>query len=306
MIIAAANYSYCANDERHGNFLGETFGTAMAHIAESGYTDTYLIPFGAADWPPPDSGLTEGGLPFGTPALTSEAVAIVRRTAEVAGMRISSMLVESHGLDTDDPVSRYKLLIDQAAALGVRWLIDFGVGEDNEERYVALMQQVAPHAESVGLEISMKLHRAATRDSIFTELTEIHKAVDHPAFGLCMDPGNIIYYTTSSPKDGPVSYRLPTEGLAAIAHRFNTMIVKDCACDFERYGQAATVMVQPGSGLVDFTAVLRTLRTAGFDGPLNIEKVPGETIEAVDKNFVRAAQFVADLVATTSPVDAGP
>ena len=52
MIIAAANYSYCANDERHGNFLGETFGTAMAHIAESGYTDTYLIPFGAADWPP--------------------------------------------------------------------------------------------------------------------------------------------------------------------------------------------------------------------------------------------------------------
>lgn len=52
--------------------------------------------------------------------------------------------------------------------------------------------------------------------------------VDHPAFGLCMDPGNIIYFTAPSnqPSVQDAQHRLPTEGLEAVAHRFNTMVIK--------------------------------------------------------------------------------
>jgi hypothetical protein len=116
--------------------------------------------------------------------------------------------------------------------------------------------------------------------------------------------GNIIYYTT--PKEDPRqegpppqngrSYRLPTEGLAQIAHKFNSMIVKDCDNNESRWGQPACVMVQPGEGMVDFAEVLRVLVRAGFSGPLCIEKVPGKSVADVTTNMAAAGEFSRQLV----------
>ena len=53
--------------------------------------------------------------------------------------------------------------------------------------YVAMMRAVAPYAQEKGLAISMKLHSPlGSADTILDEFVAIHKAVDHPAFGLCM------------------------------------------------------------------------------------------------------------------------
>ena len=152
-------------------------------------------------------------------------------------------------------------MVDQAAALGIEHLIDFGLhGDDSAEAYVAMMRAVAPYAARRGLAISMKLHDSlAGPEAILDGQVAIFEAIGHPAFGLCMDPGNIIYYTAAS---NGFDYRLPTEGLAEVAHCFNTMIVKDCVVDEagapnvqhggapnppERDGKP-NVMVQPGEG----------------------------------------------------------
>ena len=43
-----------------------------------------------------------------------------------------------------------------------------------------------------------------------------------------MDPGNIVFYTAPREEWATKRYRLPTEGLAEVAHCFNSMIIKDC------------------------------------------------------------------------------
>jgi hypothetical protein len=127
LVIAGGNYSFTANDERHGNGLHLDYSTACQRIAEAGFVETYLVPFRAADWPDetvqPDTGLTKGGLPFGSTAFTPELLEQVRESAEGAGLRLRVMLVPSSGIDTIDPVARYKLVIDQAVALGITHLI---------------------------------------------------------------------------------------------------------------------------------------------------------------------------------------
>ena len=60
----------------------------------------------------------------------------------------------------------------------------------------------------------------------------IYEAIDHPSFGLCMDPGNVIFYTAEATVVGNLDgHRLPTDTLSDIAHCFNTLIVKDCVVD---------------------------------------------------------------------------
>ena len=51
------------------------------------------------------------------------------------------------------------------------------------------LPQLAPYAEAHGLGISMKPHGTCLTNS---DLLAVHAAVGHPAFGICMDPGNIL------------------------------------------------------------------------------------------------------------------
>ena len=315
LVVVGGNYSYTANGERHGNDLHLAYSTACQHIADAGFGQTYLVPFRAADWPAsteqPDTGLAATpGLPFGSAALTPELLQQVRDSAERAGLDMHAVLVPSSGIDSNDPIRRYKRVIDQAVALGVSYLIDFGLhGDDSFDDYVAMMRAVAPYAQERGVAISMKLHSDGDADKILDNLVAIYDAVDHPAFGLCMDPGNIIFY--SAPRETDKRYRLPTEGLAEAAHCFNSMIIKDCVIG-PTPGEAAhparssnpkgtpDVMVQPGEGLVDFERVLSVLRqNAGFAGPLCLEKVPGRTESEVLANMRRAHAWMEALVVST-------
>ena len=69
-------------------------------------------------------------------------------------------------------------------------------------------------------------------------------------------------------------------------------------------------MLQPGEGLVDFKAVLQTLRNvAGFEGPVCLEKVPGRTEGEVAANMGAARQWMEELLllssASSSPLSGG-
>jgi sugar phosphate isomerase/epimerase len=247
-----------------------TFEEACEHIARAGYTHVAVFRNGKT-------------LPV-TAASTPAEVAAARRIAVAAGLEPSMLIGGTNlpaGLET--AVDEYKRLIDNAAALGAKWLLDCGVSNEAlYDDYLELMRRCAPHAGEAGVKITMKPHGGISLTS--AHLERAYKAVGHPAFGLCYDPGNILYYTKGA--------RRPETDVGAVAPLVSTGIIKDCVVT----GDNADVMVTPGDGLVDFAAVLRRLLRAGFTGPLYVECVGSSELGAIDRDITFTLGYVRGIL----------
>jgi sugar phosphate isomerase/epimerase len=238
---------------------------ACRRIAEAGYTDVALF----------------AGVRAETPR---QEVLAVREMVGDAGL-IPSMLIARAQLDRgqQEAVDDYQRLIDNAVLLGAQWLLELGTSKtEYYERYVVVMQEVAPYAAQAGIGITVKPHGGITRTT--EDLISVHKQVDHPAFGICYDPGNILYYTTGQEQ--------PRTLLDQVAPLVETCIIKDCVL---RDGKP-DVMITAGEGLVDFEAVLSGLVAAGFDGPLYVECVGGETIDQIDENVRHTRRYIQGIL----------
>ena len=108
------------------------------------------------------------------------------------------------------------------------------------------------------------------------------KTVRHPNFKIWYDAGNIIYYTG---KD-------PLEELKPIAQHVTGFCAKDCGA------VKGDVMIQFGTGKVDFAAVFGALKAAGFAGPIMVEccKV-GATAEETMANARANRTFLENVLA---------
>ncbi|MBU7004303.1 MAG: sugar phosphate isomerase/epimerase [Theionarchaea archaeon] len=146
-----------------------------------------------------------------------------------------------------------------------------------------MMRRAMPHAEDCGVKVVLKPHGGITLT--IDDLLKAYREVDHPSFGICYDPGNIIYYTKGEAR--------PEVGIDRIAPVTMAGIVKDCVVVDGR----PDVMVTPGVGLVDFEKVFAGLVAAGFDGPLYVECVGGEEIEDIDRNIRSTLNFVRGIFA---------
>ena len=240
-----------------------SFPEACRHIAAAGYTDVAL--FGNA-------GVTSASI--------RSAILAARQAATNAGL-IPSMVLAHAQLDQgpEEALADYRRLIDNAALLGATWLLDLGTSQvARRQEYVALMREVSPHAQSAGIGISLKPHGGITLTTV--DLIAIHKEVNHPAFGICYDPGNIIYYTRGG--------EMPEMHIAEVAPLVTTGIIKDCSLVDGRPDVAITA----GEGLVDFDTALSALTDGGFHGPLYVECVGGETLDEIDDNVGRTLAFV--------------
>ena len=90
--------------------------------------------------------------------------------------------------------------------------------------------------------------------------------------------------------------------VAEVAPLVTTVIVKDCLLRSSPRGSPQgsppgvqpDVMVTPGEGLVDFPALLSALAEGGFQGPLYLECVGGETIDEIDANVRRTLAFLKE------------
>jgi sugar phosphate isomerase/epimerase len=178
-------------------------------------------------------------------------------------------------------VADYRRLIDTAALLGAKWLLDLGSSQiERRAAYIATMRQVAPYAHQAEIGISLKPHGGITLTT--PDLIAIHHEVDHPAFGISYDPGNIIYYTKGEER--------PLMHVREVAPLVTTVIIKDCVLDKGK----PDVLVTPGEGWVDFPAVLSALASGGFCGPLYVECVGGETLDEIDENVRRTLCTIRD------------
>jgi sugar phosphate isomerase/epimerase len=248
---------------------------AFARIAAAGYTEVAV--FGSKD-----------GMPVAS-STTPETVAAVRAAAGAAGLA-PSLLIGGVRLELGlaQAVDDYRRLIDNAAALGARWLLDCGTGSpDQYENYFELMRRCAAHAQACGLQITMKPHGGISLT--VEDLLAAHRRVGHPAFGICFDPGNIVYYTAGA--------RRPEPDAPAVAPVCNALIIKDCII---RSDGKPDVMVTAGEGLVNFAAVLGSFVKAGYTGPCYVECVGGKDVAAVDRDVAFTLGYVRGILAALS------
>jgi sugar phosphate isomerase/epimerase len=248
-----------------------TFTEACEHIAAAGYTDVAVF-------------ANAGSTPVRSDSTRTE-IAETRKAAADAGLTPSMLIGGTKlNLGVDAAVADYKQLIDNTAELGTKWLLDCGTGnEEYYDDYYELMRQAAPHAASAGVNITLKPHGGITLT--IEDLLKAYEAVNHPAFGLCYDPGNLIYYTKGELRPEPAAKR--------IAPKVSTVIIKDCAVNDGK----PDVAITPGEGLVDFEKVLSGLVGGGFTGPLYVECVGGKAVDEIDANVKSTLKFVSNILA---------
>jgi sugar phosphate isomerase/epimerase len=162
--------------------------------------------------------------------------------------------------------------LENGHAVGVEFALTFG--EDKPERYekyFKIMDDAAAFAQERGIKLVMKPHGGGSGAS--GEILTAIKAVNHANFKIWYDAGNIIHYTG---KD-------PVEEFKPIAQYVTGFCAKDCGTP------KGDVMIQFGTGKVDFPAMFKAMKSAGFSGPLMVEcckigATPQETMENARAN----------------------
>jgi sugar phosphate isomerase/epimerase len=182
-----------------------------------------------------------------------------------------------------------KKLIDNCAACGAKNLLMGGVG--NEKLYKAYYKAVAEccdYAADKGVGISVKPHGGLNATG--PQCRKTVEMVGHRNFRIWYDPGNILYY--SNGELDPVADAATVDGLVA------GMCVKD-------YRHPKNVLVTPGTGKVDFPAVLARLKKGGFTrGPLVVECLERGDLEHTLAEARKARRFLEELTGQKASVAA--
>ena len=172
--------------------------------------------------------------------------------------------------------------IENAARLELKFMLTFGVDKpEHYENFYRLMADAAAQTEKRAIKLVMKPHGGGSGAS--EEILRCLNKVAHANFKIWYDAGNIIYYTG---KD-------PLAELEPIAKHVTGFCAKDCAAP------KAEVMIQFGTGKVDFKGVFAKLKSVGFNGPIMVEGVQvGATAEETTANARANREFLEKVLAS--------
>jgi sugar phosphate isomerase/epimerase len=221
--------------------------------------------------------------PLTGPAATPEYLQELKKRIESRGLTVNmTALRPKNDAPLDDQVKHLQQQVDHAKALGAEFGLTFGVDDPKYyENYYKLMHETADYARSKAFKIVLKPHGGASGAA--EEIERCIKKVNHPNFKIWFDAGNIIYYTG---KD-------PVEQLKPIAQYVTGFCAKDCD------HQKGSVLLEFGTGKVDFRAVFSVLKKAGFNGPVMVECVaPATTPEQATENARKNREYLANLFAS--------
>lgn len=188
-------------------------------------------------------------------------------------------------ISEEEAVARVKRLVDNAKRIGVPILLEMGHSRpEHYEKYFSVMRRAAPYAHEQGIVIALKPHGglSTTGDDCLRAM----QAVNHPAYRLCFDPGNLLYYAGQRPE----------QELPKLAPYVVAMCIKD-----ERGGNGPqrSVNVTPGDGDVDFPAIFKILKDHGFEGrPAIVETLAGTTLDEVNREAKRAYAYLTQVLAS--------
>lgn len=221
--------------------------------------------------------------PFIADDATPEYLEGLKGAIAASGVKaIMGALRSRHDVPLEQTTASLHKQLDNAAFLGLKSVMTFGIDNPEQfEHYFKAMADAAAYGREKGVQVVMKPHGGSSGSS--DEIVAAIKKVNHPNFSIWYDAGNIIYYTG---KD-------PIEELKPIAKYVTGFCAKDC-------GQPkGDVMIQFGTGKVDFKGVFQVLKDTGFDGPVMVEGVaPGDTPEAVAANARANREFLEKVLAS--------
>lgn len=220
--------------------------------------------------------------PFTGSATTPEYLAALKQKIAARGLKanMTALRVQA-GQPFDVAQKDLRKQIDNAQFLNLEFLLTFGVDSPAQyENYFKLMSDAAAYAKERKLKLVMKPHGGASGAS--DEIVAAIKKVNHPNFKIWYDAGNIIHYTG---KD-------PVEELKPIVQYVTGFCAKDCGA------VKGDVMIQFGTGKVDFKAVFAALKAGGFKGPVMVECCTiGATAAETTANAKANREFLTKVLA---------
>jgi sugar phosphate isomerase/epimerase len=223
-------------------FAKWSMGDTLAGIKAAGYKLTGLL-----------SATKEE--PFIGPQATPDYLQKLRTKLKAHGLKANMGALRSrHTIPLEESIVEVRKQIDNARFLSLEYVLSFGVDRpDQYEHFFKVMSDAAAYANERKIKLVMKPHGGSSGAS--EEILRCIEKVNHPNFRIWYDAGNIIYYTG---KD-------PVKELEPIAKYVTGFCAKDCAAP------KSEVMIQFGTGKVDFRAVFAALKKAGFKGPVMVE-----------------------------------
>jgi sugar phosphate isomerase/epimerase len=214
-------------------------------------------------------------------ATTAEEAAAVAEALKQRGLSVPSVyggdIAVAKGLQAG--IDDLRRLIDRCAAVGAKDLLMGGTGDAKlQADYYKTIAECCDYAAGKGLGLSVKPHGGLNATG--AQCRDLVKGVGKRSFGVWYDPGNILYY--SDGKRDPVTDAADVDGLVV------GMSVKD-------FLPPKNVAVTPGTGQVDFPAVMKRLKQGGFTGgPLVIECLAPGDLPQLLAEAKRAKRFVEE------------
>ncbi len=204
---------------------------------------------------------------------TPEYLATLKQKIAARGLKVNMAALRIKiAAPIAEAIADTRKQLENARTVGAEFALTFGVNRPEQyAQYFKIMADAAAFAQERGIKLVLKPHGGGSSAS--DEIRNALKAVGHPNFKIWYDAGNIIYYTG---KD-------PVAELESIAEHVTGLCAKDCAA------QKTEVMIQFGTGKVDFAGVFKKLKSAGFNGPIMVEcckigATPQETMENARAN----------------------
>jgi sugar phosphate isomerase/epimerase len=250
------------------------YRVALDQIAETGYRYAGIMTAKGKSWV------------IITPKTAPEDAAQVGEEVRKRGLKTISVYADFSVRESlEQGIRELRALIGHCVACGSPNLLLGGVGEEAlVERYYTAIAECCDEAKARRVCLSVKPHGG--QNATGAQCRKLVERVNHPNFGVWYDPGNIFYYS-----EGRLD---PVEDCASVAGRVVGMSVKD-------FRPPKDVMVTPGTGRVDFAAVLACLRKGGFtSGPLVVECVRRGSLEQTTAEARNARLFLENLVARSA------
>jgi sugar phosphate isomerase/epimerase len=246
------------------------YRVAMDAIAEAGFSYVGLMTTNVKQWVM---------IKTTTPV---EEVQTMRDEAKKRGLKILSVYGEfSVGDSIEAGVAGLKRLIDDSAICECPHLMLGGTTDEKlYQLYYKTIAECCDYAAAKGVGMSIKPHGG--QNATGPQCRKAIEMVRHTSFGLWYDPGNIYYYS-----DGKLD---PVEDAATVDGLVVGMSIKD-------FRPPKEVLINPGTGMVNFKAVLARLNKGGFThGPLIVECLERGSLESVKLAAKKARQFLGALI----------
>ncbi len=165
----------------------------------------------------------------------------------------------------EDGIDDMKRLIDACHAANCPSLLMGGTGNENLfDAYYKAIAETCGYAAEKGVEIALKPHGGLNATG--PQCRKCVELVGHENFRVWYDPGNTLHYS-----HGEID---PVDDAATLDGLVTGMCVKDFTMSIKDDTPVRDVSITPGTGRVNFPAVMAKLKQGGFtSGPLVVETI---------------------------------